>query len=69
MTPLRERVIADLKLAGYVQDTQRRYFRTIQCFAEFHNKSPEQLGQDEVRLWVEHLTAVKDRNILMNISS
>jgi site-specific recombinase XerD len=47
----------DLQLAGYVEDTQQRYLKTIQHFAEFHRRSPEKLGQSDVRQWVEQLTA------------
>ncbi len=57
MTKLRKRMMNDLELAGYVSDTKRRYVKTIENFARFHGRSPEKLGQEEVRQWVEELRA------------
>lgn len=57
MTQLRSRMMHDLKLAGYVRTTQQKYISAIRAFAEFHGRSPAKLDQEEVRQWVEHLTA------------
>lgn len=59
MTPTRKKMMADLELAGYAADTKRRYLKTIQRLAEHHRRSPEKLGQDEVRQWIQHLTSDK----------
>jgi Phage integrase, N-terminal SAM-like domain len=45
----------DLDLAGYAVATRRHYVYSIAQFARFHGKSPANLGQPEVRQWVEHL--------------
>lgn len=57
MTPTRKMMVADLELAGYVADTKQRYLSSIQRFALFHNRRPEELGPDEVRQWVKDLTS------------
>jgi site-specific recombinase XerD len=55
MTKLREQMMQDLDLAGYVERTKRLYVNAIRNLAEFFRRSPDQLGQTEVRQWVEHL--------------
>ncbi len=55
MTKLRKRMMQDLTLGGYAKGTRRKYIQCIRDFAEFHRRSPAELGQDEVREWVEHL--------------
>lgn len=59
MTPTRKKMMDDLELAGYVADTKRRYLKTIQRLAEFHNQSPDKLEQDDIRQWVKQLTSGK----------
>ena len=59
MTKLRSRMMQDLKLGGYSPRTQEHYLRSIAQFAKFHGKSPDRLGQSEVRAWVEHIYAQK----------
>lgn len=55
MSPLREKMMHDLQLAGLAKDTQDRYVGSIVRFAKFHRRSPADMGQDEVRAWVKHL--------------
>lgn len=55
MTNLRERMMQDLDLGGYAERTKHGYVGCIRSFAKFHGKSPDKLGQPEVRAWVEHL--------------
>jgi site-specific recombinase XerD len=49
-------MMQDLKLAGYAPSTQKHYLNAISNFTAFHGRSPEEMGQEEVRQWVEHLT-------------
>jgi integrase/recombinase XerD len=58
MTTLREKMMQDLKLAGYAQKTQRTYLDAIGDLAKFC-WAPAELGQEQVRAWVERLTASK----------
>jgi site-specific recombinase XerD len=51
---LRDRMLQDLELAGYAPGTIQIYLDCIRAFAAFHKRSPDQLGQDEVREWLHH---------------
>lgn len=55
MSSLRRRMMQDLQLAGHAIRTQEKYVTAIKRFAEHHGRSPEKLGQAEVRQWVQHL--------------
>jgi integrase/recombinase XerD len=55
MSKLRDQMMQDLDLGGYAERTKRTYIESIRIFAKFHGKSPDKLGQPEVRAWVEHL--------------
>jgi integrase/recombinase XerD len=55
MTDLRNRMMQDLELAGYVPRTREVYINAIRNFAEYHRRSPAQLGQEHVRQWVQQL--------------
>lgn len=57
MSVLRERMIQDLNFGGYSPKTMESYVTSIKMFAEFHRRSPDLLGQSEIRAWVEHLYA------------
>ena len=57
MKQLHQRMMQDLKLAGYVPSTQKKYLNAVGDFTAFHGREPEEMGQEEVRKWVAHLTA------------
>jgi site-specific recombinase XerD len=48
-------MMQDLDLGGYSPATKAHYVQSIAKFAKFHGRSPDKLGQPEVRAWVEHL--------------
>jgi integrase/recombinase XerD len=52
-----ERMAWDLGFAGRAARTRKVYLADVRAFVAFHGKSPEELGQPEVRVWVEHLIA------------
>jgi integrase/recombinase XerD len=58
MSTLREKMMQDLKLAGYAPKTQRTYLDAVGDLAKFC-WSPAELGQDQVRAWVDRLTKSK----------
>ena len=44
MTPLRQRMVEDLRIRGRAENTQRSYVEKIKHFAVHFGKSPEQLA-------------------------
>ena len=52
MTPLRSRMIEDMKLAGLAAKTQEVYLQAVSTFAKHYKKSPELLTEEEVRRYL-----------------
>lgn len=52
-----ERLAWDLNFAGRAERTRKLYLVDARAFVLFHGKALEELGQAEVREWVEHLLA------------
>jgi hypothetical protein len=48
MTPLRQRMLEDLRIRNDSASTVRAYVRCVADFAEHINKSPEKLGPEDV---------------------
>ena len=57
MTPLRQRMIDDMTLAGLSDNTKRLYSEAVYGLAKHYRRSPDQLSQEEVRAY---LLYVKD---------
>ena len=55
MSPLLERFLQDLELAERSKSTQTAYVRVVAEFAQFHGKSPHQLGREHVRSYLLYL--------------
>jgi integrase/recombinase XerD len=55
MTPLRQRMIDDLKLLNRSPRTIESYVWMVADYAKFHGRSPDQLGSEEVRAYQKHL--------------
>ena len=55
MKPLRQRMLAELKLKGREPNTHKTYIDAVARFAAYYGKSPEQLGKDEVRRYLLYL--------------
>lgn len=51
MTPLRQRMIDELRRRNYAEKTVSTYVTVVASFAKHFNRSPELLGADEVRAW------------------
>jgi integrase-like protein len=50
MTPLRQRMLEDMKVRNFTEETQKRYVAAAAAFAAHFGKSPEVLGPEEIRL-------------------
>ncbi len=59
MTPLRLRMIEDLKLRNLAPRTIQAYVGRVAAFARHFGRSPEDLGRDEVRAYLLHLVREK----------
>lgn len=55
MTPLRQRMIQDMQLRNLSSNTIDAYIRAIAQFAQFHGRSPDKLGREDVRKYLLHL--------------
>jgi len=55
MGQLRDRMVQDLRLAGYSQSTRRIYLLYATKFAQHFRRSPEILGEREIRRYFLHL--------------
>lgn len=59
MTKLRRRMEEELTVRGYSPATTRAYLGAVKNFARFHGRSPEQMGAEEVRTYLLHMTQEK----------
>lgn len=55
MTPLRQRMLEDLRLRNYSTSTQETYVRQVAKFAKHFGRSPHLLGPEEIRSYQVHL--------------
>jgi integrase/recombinase XerD len=61
MSTLREQMLADLQLKGLTPKTQKIYLREVSNYAKYFGKSPEELGEKELREYLLYL--LNDRKL------
>jgi site-specific recombinase XerD len=57
ITPLRQRMLDDMKLRNMADCTRRTYVRAVAGFSAFHGRSPDELTLEDVRDYQLHLVA------------
>ncbi|WP_081772096.1 site-specific integrase [Paraburkholderia nodosa] len=66
MTPLRRRMIEDMRVRNLAANTQRLYVSYVSAFARHFGRSPELLGPEEIRARQLHLVdAQRSRSTLV----
>src|SRR5512136_1245536 len=61
MGTLRDRMLVDLQLSGAKPSTQRAYLREAENLARYFHKSPEELGEDDLKTYLLYL--MKERHL------
>ena len=61
MTSLRQRMTEDMQVRNLALNTQMSYVQQVSQFARYFNKSPEQLGPEDIRAYQVYLT--KERKL------
>jgi len=61
MGKLRDQMLADLQLRGATTRTQETYLREVSNLAKYFNRSPEELGEDELKEYMLYL--MKERQL------
>ena len=59
MTPLRQRMLEDMRLHGFSPGTQKVYSSAVCQLATHCRKSPDQIGEEELRQYFLHLIEVR----------
>jgi len=55
MTPLRRRMVEDMRIRNLAPNTQRMYLQYISSFAKHFGRSPDELEPEHVRAYLVHL--------------
>ena len=59
MTLLRQRMLEDMQIRNFSQNTQRSYLQQISLFARHFHRSPDGLGPENIRAYQLYLTKEK----------
>lgn len=57
MTPLRQRMLEDMRVRNLAHNTQLSYLLQVSSFAKYFHRSPESLGPEEIRAYLVYLTS------------
>lgn len=71
MGQLQDRMTVDMKLRGFSDNTIDSYLRYARKFAQYHRRSPAELGEAHIREYLAHLVArqVKTGTVAMAVAS
>jgi len=59
MTPLRQRMLEDMTIRNFAENTQSAYLQQIIAYARYFHRPPEELGPEEVRTYQVYLTQTR----------
>lgn len=59
MTPLRQRMLEDMGIRNLAENTQSAYLQQIAAYARYFNRSPDQLGPEDIRTYQLYLMEVR----------
>ena len=60
MTPLRQRMVEDMRVRHFAPGTQYQYIRAVEKFSQHFGRSPERLGREKVREFLVYLVTEMD---------
>jgi integrase/recombinase XerD len=63
MTPLRQRMLDDMRIRNFSPHTQATYVLQVSLFARYFGKSPEDLGPEQVRAYQVYLTTERKLSV------
>ena len=66
MSQLRNQMKADLELKGYSPKTVSSYIKQVEGFASYFGKSPDKLGEDEIKKYLHHLITLQRSDSYIN---
>ena len=66
ISPLRRRMIDDMKIRGFASKTQRGYVHAVQDFAGFLGRSPDQASSEDLRRYQLHMRSAGASATTMN---
>ena len=55
MTPLRKRMVNDMTVRGFAENTKRSYLHSVAGLARYYRRSPERISAGEVQQYLIHL--------------
>ena len=59
MTPLRQRMLEDMGIRNLAENTQSAYLQQIAAYSRYFNRSPDQLGPEEIRTYQLYLMEIR----------
>jgi integrase/recombinase XerD len=69
ISPLRQRMIEDMTIRQFGEDTQRAYIRQVRAFTAFLGRSPDQAEPEDLRRYQLHMAALGASPAKMNLAS
>ena len=67
VSPLRQRMIEDMRVRNFAPNTQESYLSQVSLFARHFGKSPEQLGPEEIRAYQIYLAEERKLSVSTRI--